>query len=156
MMLSKITEDYKKLQDEDLDPEQLTDMLECIEGAFEDKAKNIMAVINNFNTLEIDEEIKRLQQRKKYIVNKKDSLKEYLRYNMEATGINKIEHPLFSVTLSKPSQKVQVTNVDLIPDEFITVKTEIKPDLAKIKKELKNSSVPGAELIDGQGRLLIK
>ena len=156
MTLSKIAEDYKKLQNEDLDPEQLTDMLECIEGAFEDKAKNIMAVINNFNTLAIDEEIKRLQQKKKVIVNKKESLKEYLRYNMEATGINKIEHPLFTVTLGKPSKKVQVTNVDLIPDEFLTVKTEIKPDLVKIRKELEDSDIPGVELVDGQSRLLIK
>ncbi len=156
MSLSKITKDYQALINEDLEPEQLTDMLECIEDAFEDKAKNVLSVINSMNTLEIDEEIKRLQTRKKVIVNNKDRLKEYLRTNMELSGISKITHPLFTVTLGKPTQKAEVTDIDALPDEFLKVKTEIKPDLIAIKKALKEGAVDGAVIVDGKSRLLIK
>ncbi len=154
--LNKIAADYQMLANEDMEPEQLQDCLDSIECAFEEKAQNILAVINNMQTLELDEEIKRLQARKQRKINNKERLKEYLRYNMEATGINKITHPLFTVTLGKPTQKVNVTDVGLLPDEFVSVKTEIKPDLNAIKAALKNGSVDGAELVEGKSRLLIK
>jgi len=156
MKLSKIASDYEKLLSGDLDTEQTRDLLEQVGGAFEDKAKNVLAVINNLNTIAIDEEIKRLQSMKKAIVNNKDRLKEYLRYNMEKSGISKIEHPLFKVTLGKPSSKVEVFDIDLLPDEFVNVKTEIKPDLNKIKAALKDGPIDGACMVEGASRLLIK
>lgn len=154
--LSKITKDYKGLADEDLDPDQLTDILECIQGAFEDKAKNILSVINSMNTLEIDEEIKRLQARKKAIVNNKDRLKEYLRTNMEESGITKITHPLFTVTLGKPVQKVEIESIGMLPSKYVVTTESTKVDLNSIKADLKEGVVNGAKLVDGKSRLLIK
>ena len=158
MKLHEMSNDYVGLLESDLDEEQLKDCLESIEGAIEDKASNIVKVVNclNSDVSIIENEIARLQARKKAITNNQERLKEYLRYNMEKTGITKINHPLFNITLGKASKKVSILDVNLLPDDFIDIKTEIKPNLNKIKAALKDGDVSGAAMIDGLSRLLIK
>lgn len=139
--------------------EDLTECLESIEEAFEDKGSNIVAVVNTLqaDVDAISNEIKRLQDRKKAITNNQERLKEYLRYNMEVSGITKINHPLFNITLGKPSVVVEVIDTDLIPDEFVKIETKITPDKVAIKKALKEGKeVEGATLSEGKSRLLIK
>jgi len=156
--LYDISKDYIGILESDLEPEQLTDCLDSIEDAFEDKANNILAVVTTLDsdTTAIDAQIKRLQERKKAINSNKDRLKEYLRYNMEQTGINKISCPLFTVTLGKPTKKVEVVDLDLIPDEYVTIKSEVKPNLTELKKAMKENDIPGAVMVEGKSRLLIK
>jgi len=158
MKLHEMSNDYVWLLESDLDEEQLKDCLESIEGAIEDKASNIVKVVSclNSDVSIIENEIARLQARKKAITNNQERLKEYLRYNMEKTGITKINHPLFNITLGKASKKVSILDVNLLPDDFIDIKTEIKPNLNKIKAALKDGDVSGAVMIDGLSRLLIK
>ncbi len=156
--LYEMTADYKAMLNEDLEPEQLKDCLESIQGAIEEKGGAIVSLIANMqpDIDGIDREIKRLQQMKKTAVNKQESLKEYLRYNMIESGITKISHPLFNISIRKGVKKVKVTNELLLPDELINVKVETKPDLKAIKKALENGEVSGAELIDGNPSLTIK
>jgi len=158
MKLHEMSNDYVGLLESDLDEEQLKDCLESIEGAIEDKASNIVKVVSclNSDVSIIENEIARLQARKKAITNNQERLKEYLRYNMEKTGITKINHPLFNITLGKASKKVSILDINLLPDDFIDIKTEIKPNLNKIKAALKDGDVSGAAMIDGLSRLLIK
>ena len=158
MKLHEMSNDYVGLLESDLDEDQLKDCLESIEGAIEDKASNIVKVVSclNSDVYIIENEIARLQARKKAITNNQERLKEYLRYNMEKTGITKINHPLFNITLGKASKKVSILDFDLLPDDFIDIKTEIKPNLNKIKAALKEGDVSGAVMIDGLSRLLIK
>ena len=158
MKLHEMSNDYVGLLESDLDEEQLRDCLESIEGAIEDKASNIVKVVSclNSDVSIIENEIARLQARKKAITNNQERLKEYLRYNMEKTGITKINHPLFNITLGKASRKVSILDVNLLLDDFIDIKTEIKPNLNKIKAALKEGDVSGAMMADGLSRLLIK
>lgn len=158
MKLHEMSNDYVGLLESDLDEEQLRDCLESIEGAIEDKASNIVKVVSclNSDVSIIENEIARLQARKKAITNNQERLKEYLRYNMEKTGITKINHPLFNITLGKASRKVSILDVNLLLDDFIDIKTEIKPNLNKIKAALKEGDVSGAMMVDGLSRLLIK
>ena len=158
MKLHEMSNDYVGLLESDLDEEQLKDCLESIEGAIEDKASNIVKVVSclNSDVSIIENEIARLQARKKAITNNQERLKEYLRYNMEKTGITKINHPLFNITLGKASRKVSILDVNLLLDDFIDIKTEIKPNLNKIKAALKEGDVSGAMMVDGLSRLLIK
>ena len=158
MQLYKITEDYRALQDMD-DCEAVTETLELIEGEFKDKAENCLSVIANWSSdvEQIDVEIKRLQAMKKSYVNKQESLKEYLRTNMEATGISKIECSLFKISLGKGNPVAVINNEDEIPDEYVTVKTVIAPDKREILKALKGGAeIPGASLEIGQSKLTIK
>jgi uncharacterized protein YeeX (DUF496 family) len=157
--LHEISKDFNAIQDEEMSAEEMRDCLDSIECAFEEKANNILAFTTGLDSdvKAIDEEIKRLQARKKAMINRSDSFKEYLRNNMEATGITKITHPLFSVTLGKPTKKAVVFDSDLIPDEYINVKTELKPDLKLILKDLKEGvEISGAKIEEGKSRLLIK
>lgn len=160
MKLHDIGKDYLGFLESDMDKEQLADCLESIEGAFEEKGTNIVKVINSLDAemiKPIDDEIKRLQARKKAIVNNKESLKEYLRYNMQMTGINKIKHPLFSITLGKPTVTCEVVDVDFLPDEYVTTEVSLKPDKKAILKDLKDGKeINGAVLSEGKPRLLIK
>ena len=139
--------------------DQVKDTVDLITGEFEEKAVNIVKVVKNQQPQidAIDVEIKRLQQMKKNITSKAENLKDYLRENMEANGINKIECPLFTILCKKPNDAVMVTNADLIPDEYTTVKTTIAPDKRAILTALKDGEdIPGVELSKAKSPLQIK
>lgn len=170
--LYEMTDDFKKLsqlmdyldETEDGGGDEsmmlaIQDTLEGMQLQFNEKA---VAIVKFAQTLEgdttaIDAEIKRLQQRKKMIENRRVHLREYLRNNMEAADIKKVECPLFTITLAKGRDQVQISNEEALPDEYVRVKTEIKPDKVAIGKALKaGESVPGAELVKGASSLRVK
>lgn len=165
MKLYEISQQYadvQKLIDSDDTgsmAEAIAETMQLIEGDFQDKAVNVVLFTQNIESdIEaIDAEIKRLQEKKKSIQNKADGMRDYLRMNMAATGINKISCPLFSITLSAPAQQVEITDESLLPDDYVAVKTVISPDKRKILADLKAGvNIPGAMLVDGTQRLTIK
>lgn len=165
-VLREITGKYRELNDIASDPdsdlpiEAIADTLDLVEAEFDKKAEAVATVINNVgdDITVIDAEIARLQARKKSIKNKQDNIREYLRTNMAACNIKSISCPLFTITLAAGRDVVEIENQDAIPDEFVTVKTEIKPDKSSILKALKADadSVPGASLIKSKSSLRIK
>jgi len=163
MKLYEITNEVKQLEklvdDGELTAEQIKDTLECSESDFQDKALNIVNLANSWDndTTTIDNEIKRLQDRKKSIKANSTKLREYLRYNMIESGVTKISCPLFTIQLRKGVKKAVITDADSIPDEYANVKVDIKPDSRKILKALKEGiEVKGAMLEQGADTLLIK
>ena len=159
MKLHEMSKDYIGFLESDLGEEELKECLDSIEEAIEEKGSNIVAVLNSLesDTTALDTEIKRLQARKKAITNNSVRLKEYLRYNMEATGITKIKHPLFSITLEKPTVTAEIVDVDFLPEEYVTTEVKFNPDKRAILKALKDGEdIPGAVLSTGKSRLLIK
>lgn len=105
----------------------------------------------------LDLEIDRLTERKRLISNRQKQIKDYLRENMEATGITKISCPLFTITCAQGRESVIVDNEEGIPDELMSVKTEIKPDKNAIAARLKaGEQVPGCRLERGQSSIRIK
>ena len=159
MKLHEMTKNYIGFLESDIPEDQLVDCLDSIEDAIEEKASNIVKVVECLagDVSVLDAEIKRLQARKKAITGNQERLKEYLRYNMEATGINKIKHPLFNITLGRPTVTAEVVDIDFIPDEYVTTEVVSKADKKAILKALKDGEeVPGAVLSTGKSRLLIK
>lgn len=159
MKLHEMTKDYIGLLESDIPQDQLTDCLDSIEDAIEEKASNIVKVVEclSGDVSVLDAEIKRLQARKKAITGNQERLKDYLRHNMEATGISKIKHPLFNISLGKPIVTADVIDVDFLPDEYVTVEVTTKADKRAILKALKDGEeIPGAVLSTGKSRLLIK
>jgi chaperonin cofactor prefoldin len=125
------------------------DTLEGLEMEFNDKAQNIVLYERDINgKIEaIDSELKRLQTRNRTLKNRIDSMKEYLRDNMERTGISKIECPLFTISCVKGRDKAEVLDETLLPDDCVRVKTSIEADKTEILKKLQaGEDVPGAEL----------
>ncbi|MFJ2680930.1 siphovirus Gp157 family protein [Pseudomonas sivasensis] len=162
--LYTITEQFKELAalaetaDEDL-AIALRDTMEGIEGEFQEKGKAIaMITLNIDGDLEaIQSQIDRLTERKRIITNRKESLKEYLRSNMDAAGITKITHPLFTITCGKGKPIVVIDDEKAIPDDFVNVKVTSAPDKAAIAKALKDGQeVPGAHSEIGKSSISIK
>ena len=156
-----LTEQHRGLEklaesDNELD---LADTFEALEGEFNAKAISLINVVKNKDgdILAIDDAIKRLQDRKKSITNRQDSMREYLRTNMEASGINKIECPLFTITLAKGRDVVLVGDQEKIPADYLNIKTSVTPMKDDILKALKaGESIPGCELSKSKSSLRIK
>lgn len=162
--LYTIAEEYRelvKLADSDDEGMVLAvkDTMDAIGGEFELKAQAVIQVALNMDSdcAALDAEIERLQARKKTITNKANNLREYLRINMEATGITNISCPLFSISIAKGREMVVIDDADKLPDELVKVKTEIQPDKAAILAKLKaGEKVPGASLGRTKSALKIK
>lgn len=118
--------------------------------SMEDKAINITRLFKELEASAdaIEKERQNMQKREKALKNQISSLKEYLRSNMERCDIKKIECPQFSISLQKNPVKLDITNADEIPSEYLV--TTVSLDESKIKEELKNGVViPGARLVQG-------
>lgn len=161
--LYDLTSDYKQIinmvEAGELTKEQVKDHLDLIESDFNDKAVSVIHVSNSLdNDISVlDAEIKRLQAKKKSVENSKERLHDYLRNNMEASGITKIKCPQFSITLKQPAPQLHVVEQELIPDDYMVVKTSINPDKRKILADLKDGvDIPGCIIVDGKRSILIK
>lgn len=162
--LYELTGQFKELAiladgaDEDM-AVAVRDTMEAIEGEFQEKGKAIaMIALNIDGDLEaIQSQIDRLTERKRVITNRKNSLKEYLRENMDASGITKITHPLFTITCGKGRPSVVIDNEADIPDEYMSVKTTMSPDKTAISAAIKAGlEVPGAHSEIGKSSISIK
>uniref|UniRef100_A0AAU6W2V7 Siphovirus Gp157 family protein n=3 Tax=unclassified bacterial viruses TaxID=12333 RepID=A0AAU6W2V7_9VIRU len=162
--LYQISKEFQELAilaetaDEDL-AVAIHDTMGAIQAEFEDKGKAIaMLTLNIDGDLEaIQSQIDRLTERKRVINNRKESLKEYLRTNMEAAGISKISHPLFTISLGKGKPIVVIDNEKDIPDDFMNTKVESTPNKAEIAKAIKEGvEVPGAHSEIGKSSISIK
>lgn len=145
--------------DPDFPPEALADSLEGLEGEIEVKAQALLQVCAGWDgdTGAIDAEIKRLQLRKAVIENRARRLRDYLRENMERSGIDKISCPLFAITLAKGRPIVAMTDESLIPDRFIKTTVTKAPMKAEILAALKSGEdVPGCLLGESARSLRIK
>lgn len=161
--LYKLTEQQRELKEvagnSDLPAEAFADTFEALSGQFEEKSISVIHVVKNMDSdIEaLDTEIKRLADRKKAIQNKQNSIREYLRTNMEINEITKIECPLFTITLAKGRDVVVIEDEDAIPDELVSTSVTIKPNKAEILRQLKaGESVPGARIDKSKTSLRIK
>lgn len=158
--LHDLTGQYLALsRDEDLPLDAIADTLEAIDGAIEEKAVSLVKwgqdIDGDISKLEV--EIDRLSKKKKALVNRKDSLIEYIKTNMEARGMTNIKCPLFSITCVKGPDVVEVFSETSVPDEFVNVKTVISPDKVKIKAALKaGEDIAGCRIVSGKSSLRIK
>jgi phage host-nuclease inhibitor protein Gam len=161
MKLYEITEKYQHLlesvpEDGEVDT-AFIDTLDAVTGEFEEKAKAVTAYICNQNAdvdilkahkAGIDARIKKINARN-------DSLKNYLRENMSAAGLSKIECPFYSVSLGKASDVCEVFDENSVPDEYKRVSVSV--DKSRVLKALKNGDdIQGAKIGKGQERLTIK
>lgn len=161
--LYKLTEDYEKALAElapmiGTEDEQFArDTMEGLKGTLETKSINVGKFIRRLDGFEVslDNEIKRLQDRKKRTKNAVAWLKEYLKTNMERAKIGKIETALFVLSIRKNPARLNIINPDDIPPEFKTKETVIKINKAYIKEQLKQRTIAGVELVQDT-RLEIK
>jgi hypothetical protein len=137
----------------------IIDTLDGMSCELQEKATSIAYFVRNIDS-DIDAlsaEIARLNTRKKVLQYRADSVTDYLRSNMVRAGITKIECPLFVISCRAGREIAFIDDESAIPDEFMTVKTDITPNKNAICKAMKDGlEVPGAHLELSKSSLIIK
>ena len=135
-------------QEEDAEIKQ--DLQELISIELEKKSNNIIYAIKNLegNNIAIDAEIERLKAIKERNIKNVDSIKNHILNFMKTNNIDKIQTDLATFSLRK-SKSTQIDNIELLPQEFVTVKQTFQPDKTAIKKAIEaGKEVTGASVIE--------
>lgn len=160
--LYELTSQYRALADRlasmDMDAQTVADTIEGsgLVDDLQNKAQGVLMVAQGAeaHNFAIDAEITRLQALKAHRAKVAQGLRDYLLTNMQAAGIEKIECPLFKVSIRKNPPAVEIIDQSAIPVALM-VTPEPKPvvaapDKAAIKKLLAaGQDVPGAQLTQG-------
>lgn len=154
---------YEKLQQlvetGEFSPEDIADTLEGIEGELGDKLDAIMHHVRNIEgqAKTLDEESKRLSDRKKSFENQAKNLKEYALNCLLASGLDKLKTTKNTFTARAGVVRVIIDNEALLPDELVDVQTITAPDKKGIKEALENGiEIPGAHLEVGDRSLMVR
>ncbi len=140
--------DLEHFQNSDLDEDQAIQLLESMQGAIQEKAKNVAMVIRNMETTAeaIAAAEKEMASRRKSIERKIDWMKAYLLENMERTGISKIESPYFVIALRDNPESLIVEQDAEIPPEYFKPQDPVL-DKVTLKKDMQlGVIVPGCRL----------
>lgn len=140
-----------KLLESDFDEVTIKDTLEGLAGDLEVKAVNVAMFIRNVEVTAdaIKQAETEMANRRKALEKKVDALKQYLKENMQACGISKIESPYFALTIKKNPPAVIIDNAGIIPSELYVYPEAPAPypDKKAIAEELKAGyEVSGAHL----------
>ncbi len=157
MHLYNLTEQYALVQAaaEDAEDGAFEVALGQLEGDISDKAENIAKIMRGL-TVEaegIRDEIDRLQIMVTTRHNQVDRLKGYLKFNLEAAGLEKVQGQLFTVALQASPPSCHVIDEAAIPTEYQRViPSRIEIDARAIIAHWKDTgeAVPGAEVIQSK------
>jgi hypothetical protein len=163
--LFHLTNQYLQLADKlaagDFDAETVADTIEAsgITDDIAQKAQGLEYVARSAETYlpAIDAEIARLQALKAHRVKVAQGLRSYLVDNMQRMQIERIDCPMFSISIRSNPAAVDVFDSLQVPSEYRReLPATSVADKALIKDALKaGKDVPGARLTQGQ-RLSIK
>lgn len=151
--LYKITEEQRALNllleesGGEMTPE-LEEALTINEGNFLAKSESYVYAIKDYDAWEemIAAEIQRLTQMKRVATNAKNRLKQTLIVAMQQFGYDRVTYDLHSLTLRKTTA-VNVIDEAAVPKEYF--KVELTLDKKRLKDDLKQAAIPGAELSEG-------
>lgn len=156
MKLYELVGQYRALEalesSDDLPAEVIRDTLDGLEGQLQDKATNVGLFIRNLMSTAdaIDEAAEAMRMRGERLRKRAQSLNEYLKFNMQASGISKVESPYFTLRLKKNPPTVVIDSENLIPAKFMRTPAPLPapkpaPDKKAIGDAIKaGEEVPGA------------
>ena len=152
--------DSDKLAAMELDEQTLADTLEGMGGELELKAENVVMFARNLEVTAaaIKDAEAQMAARRKAMESRAASLKRYVLENMQFAGIQKIEGPLFKLSIRENPPSVEVSEPDLIPLEYMTQPDPPPPAPNKIAIKAAIAAgvdVPGAK-VNRTTRLEIK
>jgi hypothetical protein len=152
--------DLEKLYEADLDEQTLTDTLDSMGGELQVKAQSVACFIRNLEATaqQIKEAEAQMAARRKAIENKAARVKDYLLASMMVAGLQKVECPLFKLSVRDNPAAVEVFQPELIPAQFWRQPEPPPPvlDKAALKEVLKTGElIEGCRLTQGK-RLEIK
>ena len=153
MNIYELTNAWSKLQsmieNGDFTEEELQDTFESLDFDIEEKAENYGLVMTNLEMLAngLESEAKRLNERSKAIKSNIASMKKNLLNCMVETNKTKFKTNHFAFSTRKSKAVNMTCTLDMLPKDYVTVKTTVTPNKAAIKKALTDGKeVYGAEL----------
>ena len=164
LTLYEIAQEYRsdldKLADIELDEQTLQDTLDSMGGELQLKAQNVACFIRNLEATadSIKAAEAQMAARRKALENRAARVKDYLHASMLVAGVEKIECPLFRLSVRNNPPAVEVYQPELIPQQFMRQPEPPPPtpDKAAIKEAMKaGQEVPGCRLLHAT-RLEIK
>jgi hypothetical protein len=156
--LYQLVEQYRSLEaldaSDDLPPEVIRDTLEGLTGELTVKATNVARYILNVEAMAeaVERASTQMKCRANRMRNRADSVREYLRNNMQGAGITKIEAIEFVLALKKNPPAVVIDDEAAIPDDYKVTPEPAPPPLPRpdkklIAKAIKDGfAVPGCHL----------
>ncbi|MFC8563093.1 siphovirus Gp157 family protein [Peribacillus frigoritolerans] len=147
MKLYELSQQYSQLMElvEELDAITFRDTLESIQEEIDDKVENTVKLMRSFqgDVEAIKSEEKRLAERRKAIENRIESIKDYLRNEMEIAGIDKVKRPTLTVSIANNPPSVEISDESLIPTDFMV------PQPDRIDKKALLVALKEGEAIEG-------
>lgn len=146
----------ERLADGDFDPTTIADTIEAsgLTDALQEKAQGVELVARaaEVHCPAIDAEIARLQALKAHRQKIAAGLRAYIHDQMLVAGIERIECPLFRLTLKKNPPAVEVLDDTQVPAGYwVTPEPkppEVRIDKKRIAAELKaGAEIPGVRLV---------
>jgi len=136
--LYELADDFNDLnalvEQGELTIDDIEDTLEAINASIEDKFDATCMAIKNISepVSAIDDEIKRLQARKKSLKTQEENMKQYMLTQLDKMGKKSVKTALFTVSSRKPTEKIVVDDEAKLPDDCVEVVMETKPLKSKI------------------------
>ena len=133
--------------------DDLSGILESVEGAIEEKLEGYAMVIRNIESdVEgLKGEEKRLADRRKTMENGIKRMKESMHYAMSSIGEKKIQGEKFTFTVQKNPPALKVLDESLIPKVYVTVQEVRTVDKKAILAQLKSGeTITGVEISQGE------
>lgn len=138
-----------------LDDNQIKELVDKMEMTLQTKMEYMAKIVVNSEPFidAIDTEIKKLQEKKKYVINgtnrTKDYLDKFIRHNytdengvLDEEGLKKFKLKTPTIEISyRKSSSVDILDNDKVPSEFMNVVVESKPDKKAIKDDMKKKDV---------------
>jgi hypothetical protein len=160
LKLYEISTQYRQLAetlaDLDLDAATVADTLEAsgLTDALPEKAQGCEMVARSAEMYvpAIDAEIARLQALKARRQKIAQGLRDYIKWNLENAGVERIECPLFTLSIRRNPAAVEVLDAQQVPGVFWAIAEPMLPisriDKAAVKAAIKSGQdVPGARLV---------
>ena len=148
------------MNNEELSEEQVQELGKELALELQSKTGNIIAYVQNTDSLitAIKNEEERLHNLRKLAEERLEKFKYYVKTNMEALGLQKVQTELGALTIARNPLSVEIVDENAIPEEFKQQVVTIKTDKKAIADRFKETGeiVSGVNIINNKTSLRIK
>lgn len=162
-----LSADIKKLkqlaEDGELTDEEIADTIQGMEGELSDRLDKVYALCRIFdgNVVALDDEGKRLTERKKHFESEGKRLKKYILDCMTVAGKKTVKTTFNTFSVRKAVDRLIIDDEALIGDDFVSTEVITRVDKAAVKEAVKKAieegiSFSGAHLEEGEASLQVR
>lgn len=152
--LYEITNEYQSLMAQIMEADEISDDmladLHAVQGDIKEKAVNVAAFLKNLEVEAdgIQKAIESMEDRARKVSRKMESLRDYLKHNLEACQMKEVKSPFFDIRIRLNPASVDIKDETAIPDGYWREISTRRVDKTLIARDLKsNILIPGAELV---------